>query len=172
MKSALKVATTLSVLSAVTLSSAFLFANSASAQTAPARGMEGSYVGAGVAAGVSNGGEFGGNIQGRVDIPSPVSVRGSVLFSDDNSAIMPILTYDVPVTRNTNVYAGAGYSFVENDGGDTPLGTADSVVLTTGVESAVWRDLVLYGDVKLGIDAFQNSSDSAVSFQAGAGYRF
>ncbi|MBE9181322.1 hypothetical protein IQ268_22430 [Oculatella sp. LEGE 06141] len=172
MKFSQKIAATLSVLSAVALASGFL-ASSASAQTVPTRGMDGSYVGAGVAAGLNEDTDIGGNIQGRVDLPvAPVSVRGAVLFSDDNSAIMPLLTYDLPVARNTNVYAGAGYSFVENDGRGTPLGNQDSVVLTTGVESSVLRNLVLYGDVKLGIDAFQNNSNAAVSLQAGAGYRF
>lgn len=171
MKLSLKSAATFSVFSALTVSAAVLSVNAASAQTA--QGMDGTYVGAGVAVGVSGDSEVGGNIQGRFDIPNaPVSLRASVLFSEDTSAIMPLVSYDVPIRPSTNLYAGAGYSFVEKDGAETPLGNQDAVVLTTGVESAVWRDVVLYGDVKLGIDAFEDSSDSAVSFQVGAGYRF
>jgi hypothetical protein len=32
--------------------------------------------------------------------------------------------------------------------------------------------MVVYGDTKLGINAYQDSSASAVSFQAGAGFKF
>lgn len=171
MKLSLKSTVLFAALSALAVTPVMLLATPASAQTT---GMDGSYVGAGASIGVTeNSDDFGGNIQGRFDIPTvPVSLRGAVLFSDNTSAIVPTVTYDIPVARNTNVYAGAGYSFVENEGRATTLGNQDSVVLTAGVEGTVARNVVLYSDVKLGIDAFQNSSNSAVSFQVGAGYRF
>ena len=174
MKRAIRTLVTVFGLSAAAIAPAFLFPGQASAQV---RGMNGSYIGAGVSAGVTDGGAdgstVGGNLQGRLDIPRvPLSARGAILFTDETSAIMPILSYDVGVAPNTNIYAGAGYSFVEEDGSMTPLGNQDSVVLTAGVESAVNRRLVLYGDAKLGLDAFEDSSDSAVSFQAGLGWRF
>ncbi|MBW4519337.1 MAG: porin family protein [Scytolyngbya sp. HA4215-MV1] len=166
----------LSSLTALALFPTLLWASSASAQPT---GMEGSYVGAGVSAGVTNGGQdgdaatLGGNIQGRLDIPkAPVSLRGAVLFSDETAAIMPIVSYDLPVSNNANVYVGAGYSFVEDNGHPTPLGNQDSVVLTAGAEAAVTKDVVVYGDAKWGIDAYQNSPASAVSLQAGVGFRF
>jgi hypothetical protein len=166
----------LSTFSALALLPTLLWANSVSAQPV---GMEGSYIGAGVAAGVTNGGQdgdaatLGGNIQGRLDIPkAPVSVRGAVLFSGETAAIMPIVSYDLPVTNNANIYVGAGYSFVEDNGKPTPLGNQDSVVLTAGAEAAVTKDIVVYGDAKWGIDAYQNSPASAVSLQAGVGFRF
>jgi hypothetical protein len=175
MKLSLKSIATFSALSGLAISPVLLSANPASAQPA---GMDGTYVGGGIAAGVLDGGDgdsatFGGNIQGRFNVPNaPISLRGAVLFSDDTSAIMPLISYDVPITNNANVYAGAGYSFVEQDGRSTPLGNQDSVVLTTGVEAEVVRNVVLYGDAKLGLDAYQNSSNPALSFQLGAGYRF
>ncbi len=175
MKFSLKSLLTLSALSTLAVSPLFMFANPAAARPA---GMDGSYVGAGAAVGVTSGGEdaeatFGGNIQGRLNVPRiPVSVRGAVLFSDDTSAIMPMLSYDVPITNNANVYAGAGYSFVEQDGQNTPLGNQDAVVLTTGAEAEVLRNVVVYGDVKLGLDAYQDVNRPAVSVQIGAGYRF
>lgn len=176
MKFSLKSITTFSALTALAIAPIFLSAGSASAQPT---GMDGNYVGGGVAAGVTNGGQtgdaatFGGNIQGRLTVPQlPVSVRGAVLFSDDTSAIMPMLSYDMPITNNANVYAGAGYSFVEDDGQPTPLGNRNSVVLTTGVEAEVARNVVVYSDAKLGLRAYQNSPASALSVQLGAGYRF
>ena len=161
--------------------SALLIVPVLSAQVASAKplGTKASYLGAGISTGVTNGGKtgdaatFGGNIQGRLAIPNtPISARGAILFSDETSAIMPIISYDVPVTNKANVYVGAGYSFVEANGKPTPLGNKDSVVLTTGLETEVTKNIMFYTDGKLGIKAYENSPASAVSFQAGAAYRF
>ncbi|MBW4665490.1 MAG: porin family protein [Chroococcus sp. CMT-3BRIN-NPC107] len=161
--------------------SALLIAPLLSAQTASARpsGTKASYLGAGVSTGLTNGGQsgdaatFGGNIQGRLAIPNtPVSARGAILCSDETSAIMPIISYDIPVTNKANAYLGAGYSFVEANGKPTPLGNKNSVVLTTGLETEVTKNIMFYTDAKLGIKAYENSPASAVSFQAGAAYRF
>lgn len=176
MKLSLKSIVTLSALSAIAIAPVFTFANSASAQP---KGFDGSYVGAGVAAGVTNGGQdgdaatFGGEIRARLAVPNaPVSVRGSVVFSDDTAAIIPTVTYDAGIAKNTNVYAGVGYSFVEDNGQPTPIGNSDSVILNAGVESRVFKDVVVYGDAKYGIDAYENSPADSLSFQVGAGYQF
>lgn len=168
--------------SALVFAPAFLSAGKASAQTAvQPTGTDASYLGAGISVGVTNGGssiydddsQFGGNVQGRFAIPNtPVSARGALLFGGDTIAVMPMISYDVPVNNNTNVYLGAGYSFVGDKGKSTPLGNKDAVVLTTGVESQINNKVIAYGDVKLGIDAYENSSASAASIQAGVGYRF
>lgn len=150
----------------------------------PKNGFDGAYVGAGPSGSVTNGGQantsalFGGNIQGRINIPNtPVSARGSVLFGPNNAAIVPMLTYDVPVAKNTNVYVGGGYSFVEDKNSfgvkkNTPLGNKNAPVVVVGAEHSVTRDIVVYGDVKLGVRAYENSRASAVNLTAGAGYRF
>ena len=161
----------------------FLFAGNASAQTVNQKptGTNASYLGAGISAGVTNGGsprykddaQFGGNVQGRFAIPNtPISARGALLFGGDTVSVIPSLSYDVPVSNNTNVYLGAGYSFVGKEGKSTPLGNKDAVVLSTGIESQVTSRVVLYGDVKLGLDAYKDSSAAASSIQAGAAYRF
>ncbi len=169
MKRTIKSVVALSALAATAIAPILLSANSASARP---EGTDANYIGAGVAAGVTNGGQdgdaatFGGNIQGRITTSkAPVSLRGAVLFSDDNSAIMPIVTYDVPVTNNANIYVGAGYSFVETEGQPTPLGNSNA-------EAQFGQNVVVYGDTKIGIEAYENSSASAVSFQGGAGIRF
>ena len=176
MKRAIKRMAIFSALSAIAIAPLALSAGAASAKPT---GMDGSYVGAGLAAGLTNGGQqgdaanLGGNIQGRFDIENaPVSLRGSVLFSGETSAIMPIVSYDVPIAEKTNLYAGAGYSFVETEGQPTPLGNRNAAVLTVGVEREVIDRLVLYSDTKLGISAYEDSPASALSFQFGAGYRF
>lgn len=176
MKLTLKSFITISALAATVIAPALLSAGSASAQPA---GTDANYIGAGVAAGVTNGGQegdaatFGGNIQGRFTTQkAPVSVRGAVLFSDETSAIIPMVSYDVPVTNSANVYAAVGYSFVESNGKPTPLGNQDAPVLAVGAEAQVGKNIVVYGDTKLGINAYQNSPASAVSVQAGAGFKF
>jgi len=182
MKRFFKGVLTLSALSALALTPIFLPVGKASAQpVSQATGTNANYLGGGISAGVTNGGqpgdndnaEFGGNIQGRFAIPNaPISARGAVLFGGDSTALMPIISYDIPVTNNANVYLGAGYSFVTDEGQPSPLGNRDAVVLTTGVESQVKDKIVLYGDVKWGINAYENSSADALSLQAGAAYRF
>ncbi len=178
MKFTLKSVLTLCALTATIIAPALLSAGSASAQP---KGTNANYIGGGVSAGVTNGGSttggdaatIGGNIQGRLTTPvSGVSARGAILFSDETSAIMPMVSYDVPVAKNTNAYVAAGYSFVESKGKPTPLGNQNAPVLSVGVESQVGDNIVLYGDTKLGINAYQNSPASAVSFQGGAGFKF
>ena len=163
-------------LSALAIAPAVLSAGAASAQPIT---FSDSYIGAGVSSGVTNGGQsgdaatIGGNIQGRFAIPNaPVSVRGAVLFSGESAAIMPLLTYDLPVSSNANIYAGAGYSFADKEGKPSPLGNKNAPVLTAGAEAGLGRNVVVYGDAKWGIDAYKNSPADAVSFQAGLGYRF
>lgn len=175
MQLSLKVSTAIAALSTLAISSA-LFAGSASAKPIS---FDGSYVGAGVAAGVTNGGQngdaanLGGNVQGRFAVPNaPVSVRGAVLFSGENAAIMPMVSYDQRITDNTNVYLGAGYSFVDKEGKPSPLGNRNAPVITVGAESGLTKDVVVYGDAKWGINAYKDSPADALSFQAGVGYRF
>ncbi len=176
MKLSLKSIAAVSTLSLVAIAPLVLSAGSASAQP---KGFSDSYVGAGIAAGVTNGGQnndaatFGGTIDARFALPkAPVSLRGSVIYSDDTSAIIPTITYDAGITKNTNVYGGVGYSFVEANGQPTPAGNDDAVVLTAGVESKVTKDIVVYGNTKWGINAYQNGPADSLSFQTGAGIRF
>ncbi|BAZ05194.1 outer membrane beta-barrel protein [Calothrix sp. NIES-3974] len=142
-------------------------------------GMDGNYIGAGISAGTTRdtvrdeGEVFGGNIQGRFVIPqTPVSVRGAVLFGGDATAIVPTVTYDVPVGKNTNLYVGGGYSFITSNGQHTQLGNRDAAVVTLGAESEVSRNVIIYGDAKWAIDAYENSNGDALSFQTGVGLRF
>jgi hypothetical protein len=152
---------------------------SASIASAQPAGMNDNYVGAGISAGTTHGihsnddAVFGGNIQGRFVIPqTPVSARGAVLFGGDATAIVPTLTYDLPIANNTNLYVGGGYSFITSEGQNTQLGNRDAAVVTAGVESKVNRNLVIYGDAKWAIDAYENSNGDALSLQTGLGLRF
>lgn len=176
MKLTIKSIVALSALVATAIAPIVLSANRASAEPT---GTKANYIGVGVAAGVTNGGQdndaanFGGNIQGRFTTDkAPVSLRGAILFSGDNTAIIPMVSYDVPITNNANVYVGAGYSFTEKNGQATPLGNTDAPVVTVGAEAQLGQNVVIYGDTKVGINAYENSSASAISIQAGAGVKF
>ncbi|MCU0570753.1 MAG: porin family protein [Oculatellaceae cyanobacterium Prado106] len=165
-------------LSVLAIAPVFLSAGIASAQTQPAtRGMEGSYLGGGASVGfsgdaVDNDANVGGHVQGRLDIPdAPVSVRGSALIQD-SVALVPTVTFDLGVARNTNLYLGAGYSFVTDEGKTSLLGNQNSVVLNAGVETAVHRNVAIYSDVKVGLDGVENSNRTPVAVQVGAAYRF
>ncbi|NEQ70798.1 MAG: porin family protein [Symploca sp. SIO2D2] len=175
----------ISALAATMIIPVVVSAGNASAETrviaeqSHTRGTDANYIGGGVAAGITNGGQDGDaanlgiNIQGRLTTPqAPVSLRGAVLAGEETTAIMPILSYDVGVTKNTNVYVGGGYSFVEEDGKPSPLGNRDAVVLTAGAETEFAHNIVGYTDVKVGINAYENSPAEAVSLQAGVGYSF
>ncbi|NJM45586.1 MAG: porin family protein [Alkalinema sp. RU_4_3] len=174
MKLSLKASAILSGFSAVLVLSSL--ACSASAQ--PMR-FDGSYIGAGATGSVNSVGvpggaaTFGGAIQGRVAISNtPISVRASALFTDKNSAIIPTVTYDYGIGKNTNLYGGVGYSFVQNKGVATPLGNKNSTVLTAGIESQVAKGVVVYGDTKVGLKAYQGSNAAAVNVGGGVGLKF
>jgi hypothetical protein len=147
------------------------------ASAAPVR-FDGSYVGGGVTGGVLESGlangkrTFGGDINARIALPNvPLSVRGNVKFANTNSAIVPTITYDQGISNKTNVYAGAGYSFVQNQGQTSPLGNRNSVVLNAGVESEVAKGLVVYGDAKYGLKAYNNGK-GALAIGGGVGLKF
>lgn len=78
----------------------------------------------------------------------------------------------MPVTKNTNVYLGGGYSFVTESGKNTQLGNQGAPVVTLGAESEVAKNIVVYGDGKWAIDAYKGSNADAVSLQAGVGLKF
>lgn len=173
----LKTLIAFSAVSAAVLSAGIASANPYQVEVEK-RGMNSSYVGAGVAAGITNGGQngdaanLGGNLQGRFAVPNaPVSVRGAVLYSGETSAIMPMVSYDVPITNRANVYVGGGYSFVEDNGEPTPMGNEDAPLVVVGGE-AEFGDFVVYGDGKWGINAYRDSPADSFTLQAGVGYRF
>src|SRR6476469_2761451 len=176
MNRALKSAAKISLLSTLAIAPVLL---SHSAASAKPTGTDANYVGAGVAAGVTNGGQngdaatFGGTLVGRYKIQNtPLSARGAVIFSGETSAIMPMISYDVPITNNANAYVAGGYSLVEKDGAPTPIGNKNAPVVAAGVEAEVAKNVVVFSDVKLGIKAYENSPASAVSINGGVGYSF
>lgn len=110
------------------------------------------------------------HLQGRIDLPnSQLSVRGTVVMGEQVESVTPVLSYDLPVGANTNVYAGAGYAIVQ-PGQQTPVGDRDGVVLTTGVETSVSRQVIVYGDMRYQPNAAVGSD--AMQWHVGIGHRF
>ncbi|MDJ0774431.1 MAG: hypothetical protein QNJ49_13590, partial [Mastigocoleus sp. MO_167.B18] len=100
------------------------------------------------------------------------SARTQILFSDDTTAIVPQVSVDAGIAKNTNAYVAAGYSFVEKNGQPTPLGNKDSVAVTAGVETEVGKNFLIYSNATVGVDAYENSPASAINVGGGLGYRF
>lgn len=110
------------------------------------------------------------NFQTRVDVEDlPISLRGEVVLSDEIEAVMPGVTYDLPVGNDANIYAGAGYVIVR-PGSQTVLGDRDGVVLTTGVEASINQRVILYGNVRL--HPTNVGDQDPIRVQFGLGHRF
>ncbi len=174
----LKSFVTISALSSLVVAPMFLSAAQASAEE---KGTDASYVGAGISAGVTNGGSktggdaatFGGNVTGRLKLDNtPLSVRTHVLWSNETATVVPQVSVDAGIAKNTNAYVGAGYSFVEDQGKPTPLGNKNGVAVTAGVESEVSKNFMVYSNATLGVNTYKNSPASALSINSGVGLRF
>jgi hypothetical protein len=142
-------------------------------------GTTSSYLGAGIAGGLTNdsttGGQAksGGSLYGRYSIPqTKLSARAGIVFTDKISAVTPKLTYDVGVAPGTNIFVGAGYNFVNEQTASTPLGNKSAPVLSLGVESELANNVLVFGSADLGVNAYQNSNNTAIALQGGAGFRF
>lgn len=164
-------------LSFALLAPAAILTAPAVAQSQETRGLQGHYLGGGIGLGLDTEDGFddlevGGLVQGRYDIQNvPLSVRGSVLFNDQAASLQPVVTYDLATSQKTNIYLGGGASVLLGDG-ESPLGDQSAFLLTAGVEGEVTPNWALFGDVRWGISAFDNSDGQAVSFQTGAAFRF
>ena len=151
--------------SAVVVSSSLslvLFAKPAQAQVA-----YGSYVGVGPTVGISDGTQIGGVLAVRYKLlETPISFRAQALVGE-STAVVPMVSYDVPLNWQTDAYLGAGLVLA---GGDTPSPVGDKVsfALQPGVDYMVPNsNTVIFGNAIIAFDAYRNKSDTAVSVQIG-----
>jgi len=156
----------------------------AAALSAPvvAQPAYGSYVGIGASLGVTEGDDLlgedrtsGAVISARYNILElPISVRAQVLLSD-TTAIVPTVSYDIPINWQTDAYIGAGVAFQDggDDGDTSPIGNQTAFVIQPGVDySLPYSRLVLYGNAIIAFDAYEQSGGTAASLQGGVGLRF
>jgi hypothetical protein len=156
--------------SAATISAALViswvpFISPKPASAEPQRFSKG-YVGAGV--GFNEGGATP-SVTGRVSFGDvPVSLRATLFFGSENditySLFVPTLTYDIALAKNTNLYVGGGYAVLGASDGNASVSVNAGGVLTAGAETAVSKNIVLYGD-----GTFLNGGNI---WKAGIGYSF
>lgn len=182
MKNILKSLLTISALSSLVIAPVILNAGQAAAQPRQVtRGTDASYVGIGAGIRITDSdkeddGNVGGNVAARLKLLNmgdlQLSARGNVLWNNETSAIIPEVSVDVPIARNTNAFVTGGYSFVQEQGVSTPIGDRNAVVVGAGLESAVGRNVLIYTNAKLGIRSFETTERSAVTLNGGVGFSF
>ncbi len=142
------------------------------AKPAQAQVAYGSYIGVGGTVGVSDGTQVGGVLAVRYKLlETPISFRTQALIGE-NTAVVPMVSYDVPLNWQTDAYLGAGLVLA---GGDTssPVGNKVSFALQPGVDYMVPNsNTVIFGNAIIAFDAYRDRNDTAVSVQGGVGLRF
>ncbi|MEM7726248.1 MAG: hypothetical protein AAF208_07725 [Cyanobacteria bacterium P01_A01_bin.45] len=143
-----------------------------STKPAQAQVAYGSYVGVGPTVGLSENSQIGGVVAVRYKLlKAPVSFRAQALIGE-STAVVPTVSYDLPLNWQTDAYLGAGLVLA---GGDTasPVGNKISFAIQPGVDYAVPNsNTVFFGNAIIAFDAYRNSNSAAVSVQGGVGLRF
>jgi hypothetical protein len=141
-------------------------------QPAQAQVAYGSYVGIGPALGLSDGLQLAGVLAGRYKLlETPVSFRAQA-FIGNNTAIVPTVSYDLPLNWQTDAYLGAGLVLA---GGNeaSPVGNKISFALQPGIDYVVPNsNTVIFGNAIIAFDAYRNGGGTALSLQGGVGLRF
>jgi hypothetical protein len=165
----------IAAIASLALGTACLLANPAPAS---AQAAYGSYIGVGGSVGLSNGdgqeSQAGGVVAVRYRLLEvPLSLRAQALIGD-NTAIVPTVSYDIPLNWQTDAYIGAGVAFQSGDSNtSSPLGDQTSFVVQPGVDySFPYSDLVLFGNAVIAFDAYRDGGGTAASVQGGLGVRF
>ncbi len=145
-------------------------------QPVAAQAAYGSYVGVGPTFGVTKGDGGGRQVGGVIAVrykllQVPLSLRAQSLIGS-GTAIVPTISYDLPLNWQTDVYLGAGASFASGNT-PSPLGNKTSFALQPGIDYVVPNSsTVLFGNAIFAFDAYRNSGGTAISIQGGVGLRF
>ncbi|WOD41159.1 hypothetical protein [Nodosilinea sp. E11] len=149
-------------------------------EAAQAQVAYGSYVGIGAGIGVTNDAATGqgsgmqGVISGRYRLLQyPVSLRAQAFLFGGEFAFVPTVSYDVPLSWNTDVYVGAGASFVGGGNNPSIVGDKTSFVLQPGIDYLFPNsNMVAFGNAIFAFDAYRQGGNMAVSVQGGVGIQF
>ena len=139
-----------------------------------AQAAYGSYVGIGPSFGLTRGADdehkISAVIAGRYKfLKLPISVRAQALVGS-NVAIVPTISYDVPINWQTDAYIGLGAAIPI--GGDTPVGNQTSFAIQPGIDYALPNsNVVVFGNAIISFDAYKRGG-AAASLQGGVGLRF
>jgi hypothetical protein len=158
---------------ALSLGSMLLATPRASAQAA-----YGSYVGIGGSLGFTDGAAGESSSSGGVVavryrlLELPISLRAQVLI-DDTIAVVPTVSYDIPLNWRTDAYIGAGVAFQDGDEDTSPIGNQTSFVIQPGIDySFPYSNFVVFGNAIIAFDAYREGGGTAASLQGGVGLRF
>jgi hypothetical protein len=151
----------------------------ASAPSAFAQAAYGSYIGVGGTVGLSDGPNNEGSQAGGVVavryrlLELPLSLRAQALISD-RTAIVPTVSYDVPLNWQTDAYIGAGVVFQGGDStSSSPLGNQTAFVVQPGIDyNFPYSNIVAFGNAIIAFDAYKDGGGTAASVQGGLGVRF
>jgi hypothetical protein len=141
-------------------------------QPAQAQVAYGSYVGIGPTLGLSDGTQLGGVLAARYKLlETPVSFRAQALIGQ-GTAVVPTVSYDLPINWQTDVYLGAGMVLTSGNTA-SPVGNKISFALQPGIDYVVPNsNTVIFGNAIIAFDAYRNSGGTALSLQGGVGLRF
>ena len=102
-----------------------------SSQAAQAQVAYGSYIGVGPTVGLIDDAQVGGVVAFRYKIlESPISFRAQALVGK-NTAVVPTVSYDIPLNWQTDAYLGAGVVLASGDS-SSPVGNKISFALQPG----------------------------------------
>jgi hypothetical protein len=142
---------------------------------AQAQAAYGSYIGIGPAIGVTEGGGEGRKISGVISgrykfLEAPISLRGQV-FIGSGVALVPTVSYDIPINWQTDAYVGLGASIPVS--GNTPVGDKTGFAIQPGVDYSLPNsNMVIFGNAVISFDAYKDTHGTAASLQGGVGLRF
>jgi hypothetical protein len=146
-------------------------------ESASAQAAYGSYIGVGGTFGINeddlgNGQQFGGVIAVRYKLlETPVSLRTQALIGA-GTAVVPTISYDIPLNWQTDAYLGAGVAFASGDS-PSPVGDKTSFALQPGVDYIIPNsNAVVFGNAIIAFDAYRNGGGTAISVQGGVGLKF
>jgi hypothetical protein len=137
----------------------------------------GSYVGIGPTVGLfederGQGKQVGGVLAFRYKIlEARLSLRAQALIGA-NTAIVPTISYDLPLNWDTEAYLGAGIVLANGDS-PSPVGNRTTFALQPGIDYAIPNsNLMIFGNAIIAFDAYRNGGGTALSVQGGLGLKF
>ena len=141
-------------------------------QPAQAQVAYGSYVGIGPTVGLTEDSQLGGVLAFRYKLlETPISFRTQALIGK-GTAIVPTVSYDIPLNWQTDAYLGAGLVINSSDA-VSPVGNKISFALQPGIDYVIPNsNTVIFGNAIIAFDADRNSGSTALSLQGGVGLRF
>ncbi|AFY68535.1 hypothetical protein Pse7367_0218 [Thalassoporum mexicanum PCC 7367] len=110
------------------------------------------------------------NITGRLKMGS-FSLRTSLLVNETQTALVPALSFDLPVGQFTNVYVGAG-GLIRKETTTTGDRHSRDFALQPGAEMSLNRNLLLYGNLVIPFDRQWQVDQTRTSIQGGIGIQF